>query len=122
MRRVYLTVASDRRRFIGVGILMKDDQTSLLSAARLSNTVVQRVSAPRRRLLPAFLTGSTIFFVGAVLFAGEFAGANGAWKPPFDISAPVVEAPVRMPVADRPVHLRRKFAATATTNAGGGRA
>jgi hypothetical protein len=122
MRRVYLTHASDRsRRFIGVGILMKDDQTSLHSAARLSNPVVQRISAPRRRcLLPAFLTGSTIFFVGAVLFAGEFAGANGAWKPPFDISAPVVEAPVRMPVADRPVHLRRKFAATA--NAGGGRA
>jgi hypothetical protein len=123
MRRVYLTPASDRsRRFIGVGILMKDDRTSLHSAPRLSNPVVQRISAPRRRLLPAFLTGSTIFFVGAVLFAGEFAGANGAWKPPFDISAPVVEAPVRVPVADRPVHLRRKFAATATANAGGGRA
>jgi hypothetical protein len=123
MRRVYLAIASDRsRRFIRVGILMKDDQTSLLSAARLSDPVVQRVSAPRRPLLPAFLTGSTIFFVGAVLFAGKFAGANGAWKPPFDISAPVVEAPVRMPVADRPVHLRRKFTATATANARGGRA
>ena len=107
----------------GVGILMKHDQTSLRSAARLLNPVVQQVSAPRQRLLPAFLTGSTIFFVGAVLFAGEFAGANGAWKPPFDISAPaVVEAPVRLPVADRPVHLRRKFVATATANAVGGRA
>src|ERR1700678_248913 len=92
------------RRFIGVGILMKDDQASSRSAARLSNSLVQQVSAPRQRLLPAFLTGSTIFFVGAVLFAGEFAGANGAWKPPFDTSAPVVEAPVRMPVAERPVH------------------
>jgi hypothetical protein len=101
---------------------MKHDQTSLRSAARLLNPVVQQVCAPRRRLLPAFLTGSTIFFVGAVLFAGEFAGANGAWKPPFDISAPAVaEAPVRLPVADRPVHLRRKFVATATATAVGGR-
>jgi len=121
MRRVYLPAASDRNcRFIRVGILMKDDQTSLRSAARLSKPAVQRVSAARQHLLPAFLTGSAIFFVGAVLFAGEFAGANGAWKPPSDISAPVVEAPVRLRVADRPVHLRRTFASTATT--GGGRA
>jgi hypothetical protein len=106
---------------------MKDNQTSLRAAARLSNREVQRRSAARQRLLPAFLAGSAIFFVGAVIFASEFAGARGWFNPVAlpDIAPPVLQAPVRMPVADRPVpdrpvHLRRKFVPTPTT--GGGRA
>jgi hypothetical protein len=85
-----------------VGDLMKDNQRA-----------AERSSAARARLPAALAAGSGIFLVAAMLFTGEFAGARGGGFFP-GISAdpgPSVDAPDSSPVADRPVHARKKHAA-----------
>jgi hypothetical protein len=95
---------------------MQDDQTSLCPHA----PHLKRRSA---RLPAALAAGSGIFLVAAMFFTGEFAGARGGTGFFPGISGPdagsFVEAPTSPPVADRPVHVRKKkYAAVG----GGGRA
>jgi hypothetical protein len=99
---------------------MKDNQTSLRSHMPQTRAT-ERSSETRARLPAALAAGSGIFLVAAMLFTGEFAGARGGGFFTGISAAPdagsFVEAPTSSPVADRPVHVRRKTAAV-----GGGRA
>jgi hypothetical protein len=102
---------------------MKDDQTSLGARASRSNRADERRIPARARLPAALAAGSGIFLVAAMLFTGEFAGARGGAFFPGISGAPdaepTVSAPTSSPVADRPAHARRKYAAI---GGGGGRA
>jgi hypothetical protein len=101
---------------------MKDDQTSLRPPALHLTGAADQRSAVRGRLPAALAVGSGIFLVAAMLFTGEFAGARGGGGYFPGITAdpgPIVDAPTSSPVADRPVHARKKYAAL---GGGGGRA
>ena len=104
---------------------MKDNQTSLRSHAPQTRAT-ERSSAARARLPAALAAGSGIFLVAAMLFTGEFAGARGGTGSFPGSHGPdagsFVEAPTSSPVADRPVHVRRKHIAVAAAGGGGGRA
>jgi hypothetical protein len=104
---------------------MKDNQTSLRSLAPQTRAT-ERSSAARARLPAALAAGSGIFLVTAMLFTGEFAGARGGNGFFPGISGPdagsFVEAPSSSPIADRPVHVRRKHITVGVAGGGGGRA
>jgi hypothetical protein len=100
---------------------MKDDQTSLGAQSPHLNGARERRNPARARLPAALAAGAGIFLVAATLFTGEFAGARGGgfFLGITSDAGPTVQAPpTSSPVADRPVHARRKYAAAAT---GGGR-
>jgi len=98
---------------------MKDNQTSSGARSTHVDGAGERRDRARERLPAALAAGSGIFLVAAMLFTGEFAGARGGgfFLGITSDSGPTAEAPTSSPVADRPVHTRRKYAA-----AGGGRA